>query len=309
MTVSLENIRASRKREALSVSPLKIVSGSWRCGDYLLDYEKQPLIMGILNVTPDSFSDGGHFLDLAKAIDHALALEACGADLIDIGGESTRPGALSVSLEEEKRRVLPVIRALAKRIRIPLSVDTRKSEVAREAVAEGAAIINDVSGLSYDREMLAVAAKGQTGLVLMHAKGTPETMQNTPSYQDVVDEIYEFMRQSLSQTDEAKISRDRIAIDPGIGFGKTTAHNLTIIHKLKRLTDLGVPVLFGPSRKSFIGELLGGLPPGERTEGTAAAVAIATMEGARIFRVHDVKSMKRVALVAEGIRKEKIRNG
>jgi len=278
-------------------------SGFWRCGDYSLDYKNKPLIMGILNVTPDSFSDGGHFLDLEKAIDQALRLEAEGADLIDIGGESTRPGASSVSLEEEKRRVIPVILALAKCIKIPLSIDSRRSEVARKAVQAGASVINDVSGLSFDKEMLAVAAKGQAGLVLMHTKGTPKTMQNAPSYRDVVDEIHNFMQYRLVQTDAAKIARNRIAIDPGIGFGKTTAHNLTIIRKLKRLADLDVPVLFGPSRKSFIGELLGGLSPDERLEGTASAVAIAVMEGARIFRVHDVKSMKRVLLVAEALRK------
>lgn len=285
------------------------MSGAWRCGDYVLDYEKQALIMGIVNVTPDSFSDGGCFLDPAKALDQALALEAEGADLIDIGGESTRPGALTVSLEEEKRRVIPVICALSKRIKIPLSIDTRKSEVAREAVQAGVSVINDVSGLSHDKAMLAVAARGQTGLVLMHTKGAPETMQNAPSYRDVVEEIHDFLQERLIQTDKAKIARNRIAIDPGIGFGKTTAHNLRIIHELKRLTDLDMPVLFGPSRKSFIGELLGGLPPGERLEGTAAAVAIATMEGARIFRVHDVKSMRRVIRVAEGIRKDKRYNG
>ena len=261
--------------------------------------------MGILNVTPDSFSDGGLFFEKNKAIDHALRLEDEGADLIDIGGESTRPGSSSVSLEEESQRVLPVIQALSKKIRIPLSIDTRKAEVARRAIASGVSIINDVSGLREDPEMLSVASHGKTGLVIMHSKGSPKTMQQAPRYRNVIKEICDFLATQLGRASDAKISRNRIAIDPGIGFGKTLRHNLAIIQQLNRFTDLGLPVMLGPSRKSFIGQLLN-ISPGESLEGTAATVVIALFQGARILRVHDVGFMKRVVRVAEGIRRGRV---
>jgi len=279
-------------------------TGRWRCGRFLLNYQRRPLIMGILNVTPDSFSDGGNFLDPKKAVDQALRLVSEGADIIDIGGESTRPGALPVPLEEESRRVLPVIKVLAKEAEVPISVDTRKPEIARRAIASGASIINDVSGLNANPEMLDVTAQEKKiGLILMHAQGTPQSMQKAPRYRDLIGEIYRFFQQRIAQAKEVQISADRLAIDPGIGFGKTVRHNLRLIHHLEQFMDLGVPLLIGPSRKSFIGRMLD-LPPSERLEGTAAAIAIAVFQGAKILRVHDVMEMRRVAVIAEGIRKQ-----
>lgn len=305
MTQGLINLRASQKREARSTLPSIKPSGFWRCGDYLLNYRRRPLVMGVLNVTPDSFSDGGLFLKGTKAIDHGLRLEEEGADVIDIGGESTRPGALPVSFDEESQRVLPTVNTLAKKLKIPLSIDTRNSEIAKRAIEAGVSIINDVSGFSHDPKMFLMAAKGKTGLVFMHSKGSPETMQKSPRYRNLIDDIYYFLKKQIDRAIESNISKNRIAIDPGIGFGKTPKHNLTIIHRLNHLTGLGVPVLVGPSRKSFIGKILD-LPPIERQEGTAASVAISVFQGARILRVHDVKSIRRVVLVAEGIKKETV---
>lgn len=261
--------------------------------------------MGILNVTPDSFSDGGLFFKDPKAIDHALRLEAEGADIIDIGGESTRPGASPVSLEEEQKRVLPIIDKLVKKIKVPISIDTRKASIAKQAIEAGASIINDVSGFRFDPEIFSVAAQGRTGLVFMHSKGTPQTMQKAPRYRNVVHEIYDYLSEQIARAKASKIALNRIAIDPGIGFGKTVRHNLSILGQLDYLTRLGLPVLIGPSRKSFIGKILD-LPSSDRLEGTAAALAIAIFQGARILRVHDVKEAKRVAFVADGIRKETI---
>ncbi len=259
--------------------------------------------MGVLNLTPDSFSDGGLYLGKRKGINHALRLANEGADIIDIGGESTRPGALAVPLKEELRRVLPVIEALAPKIRIPISIDTRKSEVARQALAAGASIINDVSGFSYDPEMFSLAASGKSGLIFMHAKGCPETMQTAPRYRNVIQDIYRYFDKQVRRARHAKVALNRIAIDPGIGFGKTAKHNLSILRNLKDFHALGLPLLVGPSRKSFIGALLK-LPAKDRIEGTAAALAIAVFQGARILRVHEVQMARRLALVAEGIRKE-----
>ncbi|MGB3941125.1 MAG: dihydropteroate synthase [Candidatus Manganitrophaceae bacterium] len=261
--------------------------------------------MAILNVTPDSFSDGGVFLNPKKATDHALRMEEEGADLIDIGGESTRPGAAPVSIKEELRRTLPVIEQLVKKLRIPISIDTTKSEVARRAIDAGAALINDVSGFSRDPRMISVIANTKAGFVIMHSKGTPQTMQRHPRYQDLIQEIKHFLEVQIETALKEGIHKNRIVIDPGIGFGKTGNHNLKILHQLDRFTDLGVPVLIGPSRKSFIGRILD-LPPSERVEGTAATVAIAAFQGARIFRVHDVKPLIRVLRVAEAIRKERM---
>ncbi len=280
-------------------------SGAWYCGSYRLNYNKRPLLMAILNVTPDSFSDGGVFLNPKKATDHALRMEEEGADLIDIGGESTRPGAAPVSIKEELRRTLPVIEQLVKKLRIPISIDTTKSEVARRAIDAGAALINDVSGFSRDPRMISVIANTKAGFVIMHSKGTPQTMQRHPRYQDLIQEIKHFLEVQIETALKEGIHKNRIVIDPGIGFGKTGNHNLKILHQLDRFTDLGVPVLIGPSRKSFIGRILD-LPPSERVEGTAAAVAIAAFQGARIFRVHDVKPLIRVLRVAEAIRKERM---
>ncbi|MBI3802532.1 MAG: dihydropteroate synthase [Nitrospirae bacterium] len=258
--------------------------------------------MAILNVTPDSFSDGGHFFRPRKAVDQALRMEEEGADLIDIGGESTRPGALPVSSVEEARRVLPVIEQLAKRIGLPISIDTTKSEVARQAIDAGASIINDVSGFTRDPQMFSIAARTHAGIVIMHTKGAPQTMQKQPRYSDLFGEIRRFLHDQIKTAAAHRIPRNRIAIDPGIGFGKTASHNLTILRHLDHFTDLGAPLLVGPSRKSFIGRILD-LPPAERMEGTAAAAAIAVFQGARIVRVHDVQPLARVVRVAEAIRK------
>lgn len=261
--------------------------------------------MGVLNITPDSFSDGGQYFDKEKACRHALKLEEEGADIIDIGGESTRPGAVSVPFEEEQRRVLPVIAHIVKKISIPISIDTRKPKMAKEAIAAGASIINDVSGLNADSEMLSVAASGnKVGLIFMHAKGSPETMQKSPHYRDLISEICDFFMARIKKATEAGISRNRIAIDPGIGFGKTLEHNLSLIHHLDEFLSLGLPVMLGPSRKSFIGRLLD-QPVSERLEGTAAAVAISVFQGANILRVHDVHEMKRVVHVSEAIRRHR----
>ena len=261
--------------------------------------------MAVLNVTPDSFSDGGRFLDRDQAVEQALRMEEEGADLIDLGGESTRPGAVPVAVAEEIRRVVPVIDELAKRLQIPISIDTTKSEVARRAMEAGASIINDVSGFTRDSEMLAVAASGRAGLVIMHAKGLPQTMQRRPRYHNLLGEIRQFLSGRIEAAADHRIPRNRIAVDPGIGFGKTANHNLKILHHLDAFTDLGVPLLVGPSRKSFIGRILD-LPPSERMEGTAAAAAIAIFQGARIIRVHDIKPLVRIVRVAEAIRKEEM---
>ncbi len=259
--------------------------------------------MAVLNVTPDSFSDGGLFLNSDQAVEQAIRMEEEGADVIDIGGESTRPGAASVPVEEEIRRVAPIIERLAKRLHIPISIDTTKSEVAERAIEAGASIINDVSGFTRDPKMLSLAARAQAGLVIMHAKGTPQTMQRHPRYHDLIGEIRRFLSRQVEAAIDHRIPRSRIVVDPGIGFGKTGNHNLKILHHLDSFTDLGVPLMVGPSRKSFIGRILD-LPPSERMEGTAAAVAIAIFQGARMIRVHDIQPLARVARVAEAIRRE-----
>lgn len=284
-------------------SPSQKQTGVWHCGSYRLNYARRPLVMAVLNVTPDSFSDGGQFFSPDQAVDQALRMEAGGADLIDVGGESTRPGAAPVSADEEIRRVVPVVERLAKKLSLPISIDTTKAEVARRAIEAGASIINDVSGFTRDPEMLALAASGRSGLVIMHSKGTPQTMQCRPRYRDLIGEIRRFLSERIDAAVAHRISKNRIAVDPGIGFGKTANHNLKILHRLSELADLGVPLLVGPSRKSFIGRILD-LPPSERLEGTAAAAAIAVFQGARIVRVHDIKPLVRVVRVAEAIRRE-----
>ncbi len=296
--------KASLKQEAFFVSTPQKSSGYWRCGDFKLNYRKRPLLMGVLNVTPDSFSDGGQFLKPQKAIDQALRLEAEGADIIDIGGESTRPGALPVSFEEEQKRVLPVIQELAKKVSVPLSIDTRKPELAKIAIESGASIINDVGGENGDPEMILIAALNKkTGIIFMHAKGSPQTMQKAPRYKNLFRDISNFFFKRIQAATDAQILRNRIAIDPGIGFGKTIQHNLKIIHHLHDFKDFGLPILLGPSRKSFIGHILN-LPASDRLEGTAAAVAISVFNGANILRVHDVQEMKRVIALSEAIRKQ-----
>jgi dihydropteroate synthase len=271
----------------------------WRTGKQELSLER-PLIMGILNVTPDSFSDGNLYSDPARAIDRALEMAAEGADIIDIGGESTRPGAAPVSTEEELKRLIPVISALAGKTACPISVDTWKSPVAHAAMDAGAAIINDISGFTFDPQMAAVAARTGAGVVLMHTRGTPQSMQHDTVYADLIGEITHYLRQSLAIAAKAGIEQDRIAIDPGIGFAKTVAQNLEILRRLREFTSLGLPLLAGTSRKSFIGKVLN-RETGQRTHGTAATVALAVLGGADILRVHDVREMRDVADMAHAI--------
>jgi len=270
---------------------------SWR-----LDLSARTHVMGVLNVTPDSFSDGGRSLRPSRALAHAEAMAEAGADVIDVGGESTRPGAPPVPLDEELRRVIPVIEKVAARCRLPISIDTSKAEVARRAVESGAAMINDVTALRGDPAMAGVAAQAGVPVVLMHMQGTPATMQRRPRYRALMDELLRFFRGRIAAAVAAGIDRRRLLIDPGIGFGKTLAHNLEILRRLDLLARLNLPILVGPSRKSFVG-VLTGQPVGRRAEGTAAAVTAAVLHGAHMVRVHDVAEMVRVVRVADAIRR------
>ncbi|MBI5134638.1 dihydropteroate synthase, partial [Candidatus Uhrbacteria bacterium] len=254
--------------------------------------------MGVLNVTPDSFSDGGQFLDSTAALAHARQMVADGADIVDVGGESSQPGSEPVSVKDEIARVIPVIDALAKGITVPISIDTTKPEVARLALAHGATIINDISGLR-DPRMVAVAVAAKAPVIIMHMQGSPKTMQKEPQYTNVVEEIKEFFRTRIAAARAAGITD--ITIDPGIGFGKTLEHNLIILKNLGAFKDLGCSLLVGTSRKSFIGALTGGLPTTERLEGTLASIAIAVFNGADIVRVHDVKAARRAVQVSSAI--------
>lgn len=270
----------------------------YKFGPLEYDLSSRTHIMGVLNVTPDSFSDGGQFYDADNALRRAFQMVEEGADFIDVGGESTRPGSEVVSVDEELRRVIPIIEHLAKSASAPISIDTYKSPVAASALDAGAVIVNDISALRFDAAMMDVIARRDASLVLMHIKGTPKTMQIDPQYGDVVEDICDALHESILMAEREGIGQ--IIVDPGIGFGKTLMHNLEIIRRLKEFHRLGYPVLVGPSRKSFIGKLLD-LPVGERLEGTAAAVAASIMNGANIVRVHDVKEMKRVAGVVDAI--------
>lgn len=258
--------------------------------------------MGVLNVTPDSFSDGGAFLKRDAAVARALRMVAEGADIIDVGGESTRPGAAQVPCAEELARVIPVIEMLATRTNAALSVDTTKAEVARAAIDAGAIIVNDVSALRLDPQMADVVAQTGAGVVLMHMQGEPRTMQTHPAYVDVVEDIKAELGHWASRAQEAGIAPVQIAVDPGIGFGKTREHNLTLIREIGRFGELGFAVMVGASRKAFIGSTLD-LPVEDRLEGTAAVVAWVVAKGAHIVRVHDVKAMTRVVRMTEAIRK------
>jgi dihydropteroate synthase len=262
----------------------------------------RPLLMGVVNVTPDSFSDGDECTTVAAALDRARRMVAGGADLLDVGGESTRPGAAEVAVEEEIRRVVPVVEALCGELRAPVSIDTRKSEVAERSLAAGAAIVNDVSGLQHDTRMAKVVAAAGCGLVGMHMRGTPATMQGRTDYRDVVAEVRAFLRQMVAQAVAAGVPEENIAVDPGIGFGKTAGQNMEIIRRLGEFAMLGRPLLMGVSRKSFIGKALDIGNPKERMWGTAAAVAICVFRGAHIVRVHDVAEMRQVADMAAAIR-------
>jgi len=262
---------------------------------------KSPLIMAILNVTPDSFSDGGTYYSKDKAIDHALKMEQDGADIIDIGGESTRPGADHISDAEEVNRVIAVIKGVRNYSGITISVDTTKSNVARKALEAGANMVNDISGLSFDPAMVKVIAKHRVPVVLMHIKGTPKSMQTNPKYDNLIADIVSFLSNQIEFARVNGISEKQIIIDPGIGFGKTVDDNFAIIRELSQFSQLGFPILIGPSKKSFIGETLN-LPVNQRLEGTSAAVAACVMNGANIIRVHDVKEMRRVMIISSKIR-------
>ena len=270
------------------------------CAGYTLNLGKTTKIMGILNVAADSFSSDGIYKDPERAKDAGLQMAEDGAEIIDVGGESTRPGAELVSLEEEKRRVLPLIKRLAKEIKVPISIDTTKSEVAEAALEEGVSIVNDISGLKFDSRMGEVIARFGAGCVLMHIKGIPQTMQENPTYISLIKEVIESLRESVSCAVEAGIERRRVIIDPGIGFGKTTVHNLQIINRLKDFICLDLPILIGTSRKSFIGNVLK-LSVQRRLLGTAASVAASIFNGAHIVRVHDVKEMAQVTRIIDAI--------
>lgn len=262
---------------------------------------RRTLVVGILNVTPDSFSDGGIHLSVEAAVTHARQMLEEGADIIDVGGESTRPGADPVALDEELRRTVPVIEALMARHPAPISIDTRKAEVARQACQAGAVMINDVSALTADREMERVARDTGAAVCLMHMRGTPRTMQENPRYGDVVREVRAYLADRAARAIEMGIPSERIVVDPGFGFGKTLEHNLELLRRLCEIADLGYPVMVGTSRKSMLGTLLGGAPASDRLEGTAATVALAIANGASLVRVHDVRAMARVARVADAV--------
>ncbi|MBI3947884.1 MAG: dihydropteroate synthase [Armatimonadetes bacterium] len=262
--------------------------------------DRRTLVMGVLNITPDSFSDGGQFIEARAALAHARRMVSEGADIIDVGGESTRPGAEPVSAEEEIRRVVPIIRGIREFSDVAISIDTYKEPVARAALAAGARIVNDISGLTLDPRLAVAVAQSDAWLVLMHILGSPRTMQQEIRYDNVVGDISAFLRRQMAAAVAAGVPRGRLIADPGIGFGKTAQHNLEILRRLREFAALGVPILVGPSRKSFIGKVLG-LPSDQRIEGTAAAVAAAILNGAAIVRVHDVLPMVRVARMADAI--------
>jgi dihydropteroate synthase len=265
-----------------------------------LDFSAGCIVMGVLNITPDSFSDGGRFLDKAIAIEHGLQMAADGAAIIDIGAESTRPGAEPVSADEQIKRVIPVIDVIAKETDVPISIDTYKAEVADAALEAGAAMINDITALS-DEQMGRLAAKRKVPLILMHMQGTPRTMQVEPKYDDVVNEVLDFLLARAKKAQQFGIEKDKIFIDPGIGFGKTTEHNLLLLKSIDRFVKSGHRVLVGPSRKAFIGKIIGRENPAERIFGTAAAVALCVASGVSIVRVHDVAEMVDVVRVTNTV--------
>lgn len=256
--------------------------------------------MGVVNVTPDSFYDGGFYFDPARAIERGLVLAAEGADIIDIGGESTRPGSDPVPADEERKRVLSVISALKEKTAALISIDTTKAEVAEAAIAAGASIVNDISAGRFDPRMFPFVSGSGAGLILMHMKGTPKSMQINPYYEDVLAEVKAFLQERMEAAESFGIQRERLIVDPGIGFGKRLEDNLAILNNLNALADLGRPVLAGISRKSFIGKILN-LDPSERLEGTIAAAVVAVLRGASLLRVHDIQAVKRGVAVAEAI--------
>jgi len=272
-----------------------------RFNQWIREENPATLIMGILNVTPDSFSDGGMYYNATQAVEFALQMEEEGADIIDVGGESTRPGAKTVELQKECDRILPVIEGIRTKSDILISIDTYKSEVARKSIATGAGMVNDISGMTFDPNMVDVIKDSGLPVVIMHIKGTPENMQKNPYYEDLMQELTEYFEERKKFARAKGILDQQIILDPGIGFGKRLQDNFQLLRELKKIVDIGFPVLIGPSKKSFIGLTLD-LPVDQRLEGTAAAVTTGILKGARIVRVHDVKEMKRVALITDSIR-------
>ena len=279
----------------------RVENRTWRVGDRELECGPRTLVMGILNVTPDSFSDGGRFLDHEDAIGQGLRLAEEGADIVDVGGESTRPGSVAVPPDEEIDRTVPVVKSLVAELDVPVSIDTRKAEVARAALDAGALIVNDVSG-ARDPAMFQVAKDAGAGLVMMHMLGEPKTMQEDPQYEDVVREVREYLGARLDAAVASGMERERLCVDPGLGFGKTYEHNLELMRQIDSFLDLGAPLLVGPSRKSFIGKALGDAPLEERLEGSLGAVAWLAGRGAHIVRVHDVKETVRALKVVDAIK-------
>ncbi len=271
-----------------------------RCRSGDLRLGERTLVMGVLNVTPDSFSDGGVFFEPHKAIEHGLRMAEEGADIIDVGGESSRPGSDPVPLDEELKRVIPVIEGLASRLEIPISVDTYKSQVAERAIEAGAQMINDISGLRFDPQVTAVAARFDTPLIIMHIKGTPKTMQQDPVYEDLMGEIIDYLREGIAKVEQGGVDPHQVIVDPGIGFGKRVQDNLLIINRLSELNALGRPLLIGTSRKSFIGAVLGA-EVHQRGAGTLASVAVSALKGAHIVRVHDVAPIKQTIDMVDAI--------
>ena len=272
----------------------------WRCGSHVIGLRERTLVMGVVNVTPDSFSDGGSFASVDDAVKEAIQMVSDGADLLDIGGESTRPGSDPVPIEEERTRVVPVIQRILHELPdVPVSVDTRKHDVARAAIEAGASIVNDISA-GDDPEMFALVREAGVGMVLMHMKGEPKTMQDDPTYYDVVAEVRGFLGDRVEAATAAGIELDHLCVDPGIGFGKTLEHNLAILREIGAFHHLGVPLLVGPSRKRFSGTITG-TEVDDRIDGTAGAVAWCAGQGVDVVRVHDVKEMVRVIRVVDAI--------
>lgn len=280
---------------------VKVDNFSINLGKYRLSFRKRPFIMGIVNLTPDSFSGDGLYgkWQIDNIIEHVEKMVRDGADIIDVGGESTRPGAKAVSIKEELARVIPVIKVLSKKIKVPISIDTYKPQVAREALDCGGLMVNDIAGLRNPK-MLKVVAKYKAAVVIMHMKGNPLTMQKNPVYKSLIDELIEYLHKAIERAVSAGIDKDKIIIDPGIGFGKTTEHNLEILKRLKEFKVLGRPILVGPSRKSFIGKILN-VQPQERIFGTVSACVLAVKNGANLLRVHDVKEVHQALEVAAAI--------
>ncbi len=277
----------------------------WRLPDRTLQIDRRPLVMGIVNVTPDSFSDGGKYVDHDVAIAHGLTLVSHGTDILDIGGESTRPGSSAVAMDEELRRVVPVVESLAKQVSIPISVDTSKAEVARQCLAGGAHIINDVTALTGDDEMISVARDTRAGVILMHMQGTPATMQQKPTYADVVGEITAYLEARLHSLKSFGIAAEQVALDPGIGFGKSAAHNMEIVGRLAAFQRLGRPVCLGVSLKGFVGKLLGDRPVEQSLAGSLAAVCFAMSQNAvQVVRVHDVKETRDAVMMFDALRRD-----